>query len=119
MSASVTTGLTNAYQRVEYQCGPKKVTEHHYTLPKGKHSNLVGSFSYSQPSLKAGQLKSQIAVQKRKLQELETREKATQKLHPKKKNMLRGKIRYLESELCREVASLPVTRVCVHEQDDD
>lgn len=111
--------VSDAYTRVQYQCGPKKVTEHHYTLPKGKHTNLVGSFSYQQPSVKAGRLKAQIAAQKRKLQNLETHEKATQTLHPKKKKMLRGKIRYLENELCREVASLPVTRVVVHERDDD
>lgn len=119
MPISSSTDLTNTYTRIEYQQGPAKVTEHHYTLPKGQNSNLVGTFSYRQPSAKAGRLKAQLAVQKRKLKDLESREKATQTLQPKKKSVLRGRIKYLESELCREVASQPVTRVVVHEKGDD
>lgn len=107
------------HKPVTYQCGPKKVTEYSYELPKGKHSNLIGSFSYTQPSAKAGRLKGQLAAQKMKLQKLEAKERTTLTAQPKKKQRLRAKIRYLENELCREVASLPVTHVSVREMEDD
>lgn len=112
-SASDRLGTTTTYQ-----CGSRTVVEHNYALPKGQHSNLVGSFSYRQPSLKAGRLKAQVAVQKRKLQELEAEERTSLTRLPKKKAVVRAKIRYLEDQLIREMASLTEVHVNVSELDD-
>lgn len=109
--------LAHVYQPVQYREGRKTVTEYNYDLPKGQHSNLVGSFQYTVPTQKSGQLRAKVEIQKRKLQTLQARENITGKRNPKKKKALRCSIRYLENQLANEVASQPVVKVNVHEKD--
>ncbi|MBD5558974.1 MAG: hypothetical protein HDQ87_01240 [Clostridia bacterium] len=102
-----------------YQEGRAKVTEHHYELPKGQHTNLVGSFSYRSVSPKAGQLKARIAMESRKLKAQEVKDRKTGKINHKKRERIKGKLKYLQNQLNAEIASSPITRIVVHERDDE
>lgn len=102
-----------------YREGNAKVTEHHYELPKGVHSNLVGSFSYRTVSPKAGQLKARIASESRKLKEQIVKDRQSGKISHKKRERIRGKMKYLQNQLNAEMAAAPITRVVVHERDDE
>lgn len=100
-----------------YMMGRTRVTEFNYALPKGKHANLLGSFSYSPPSNKAGILKSRISSAKRQLQQLQRELKADGDNY-RKKQALQCRIKYLESQLCAEVAAQGVVKVNVAELED-
>jgi len=102
---------------VTYMQGRTRVTEFNYALPKGKHANLLGSFSYSPPSNKAGILKARINSAKRQLQQLQ-REMQAQGSHYQKKQALLCKIKYLEHQLCVEISAQGVVRVNVSEMED-
>lgn len=102
-----------------YQEGRAKVTEHHYELPKGQHSNLVGSFSYRTPSAKTGQLKARLAQESRKMKEQQVRDRREGKVNHKKRARIKCRMRYLQNELNNEIAKSPITRVVVHERDDE
>lgn len=105
-------------QTYTYREGKAKVTEHHYELPKGVHSNLVGSFSYRTVSPKAGQLKARIASESRKLKAQVVKDRKSGKISHKKRERIRCKMKYLQDQLNAEMAAAPVTRVVVHERDD-
>lgn len=68
--------------------------------------------------MKADKLRTQVAVQKRKLQEIEAKERTTLVRTPKKKACVRARIRYLETQLTHEMASQTEVRINVSEQDD-
>lgn len=106
-------------QTYTYREGKARVTEHHYELPKGVHSNLVGSFSYRTVSPKAGQIKARIASESRKLKAQVLKDRKAGKVDHKKRERIRCKMKYLQDQLNAEVASSPITRVVVHEKDDD
>lgn len=116
---SAASAVAGVREPVTYQAGPAKVTELHYDLPKGKHSNLVGSFSYRTVSPKAGQLKGRIAMEEKKLRDQTVKDRKKGKVSHKKRARIRCKIKYLQGQLCHEINSSPITRVCVHERDDD
>lgn len=116
---SIGSSMQGVREPIVYQQGPAKVTELHYELPKGKHSNLVGSFSYRTVSPKAGQLKGRIAMEEKKLRDQTIKDRKKGKISHKKRAKIRCKIKYLQGQLCHEINSSPITRVCVHERDDD
>lgn len=93
----------------------RKVIEHNYTLPKGAHSNLVGSYSYTATNAKVGRLKGRISMERSKLKRLESQNK----LNLKKKRSIQCKIKYLECQLNKEMSLLPLTKVNVYEKEDD
>lgn len=122
----MTTGISSASSKSmldmmstnpkNYSVGRTRVTEYNYVLPKGKHSNLVGSFSYSPPSAKSGNLKAQISSMKGKLQRLKYSKDGNT---PAKRRWLENKIRQLQSQLCAEVEAQGIVRVNVYEEDDE
>lgn len=118
VDSAVASRALMAHRTYTYTEGQAKVTEHHYELPKGQHSNLVGSFSYRTVSQKAGQLKARLAQESQKLKRQEVSDRKEGRISGKKRARIRGKIRYLQNELNAEIARSPITRVVVHERDD-
>lgn len=114
-----TESLSHVYTPISYREGTKTIIEHNYELPKGQHSNLVGSWSYRPQSTKAGQLRATLQAKKRRLHDLQIRETAMRGLQPKKRRRLQCEIRYLENELAREMARIPEIRVNVREREND
>ena len=102
-----------------YREGPAKVTEHHYELPKGQHTNLVGSFSYRTPSAKTGQLKARLAQESRKMKAQEIKDKKAGKVNHQKRARIKCRMKYLQDQLNAEIAKSPITRVVVRERDDE
>ena len=97
-----------------YRQGRTQVTEHDYHLPKGKHTNLLGSYSYSPPSLKSGTLRAQLRATRRQMEQLQRGSQPAGNYF-RKKRALQCKMKYLETQLCAAVAAQGIVRVNVHE----
>lgn len=106
-------------QTYTYREGPARVTEHHYELPKGQHSNLIGSYSYRTVSAKAGQLKARIAQEARKLKAQTVADRKNGKVNHRKRERIKCRMKYLQDQLNREIAASPITKVVVREREDD
>lgn len=99
-----------------YREGKAEVHEIHYEVEKGTNSNLIGSYSYRTESMKAGRLKTRIAVEKGKLRDAETKTAKKTKGGARERDKIKGRVKKLERQLSDEIASSPVTRVVVHEK---
>lgn len=99
-----------------YRKNGAQVTELNYYLPKGKHSNLIGSYSYSPPSLKSGKLQAQIRATKRQMEQLRRGDRSAGEYF-KKRQALQCKMKYLETKLSAEIGAQGVVRVNVHERE--
>lgn len=99
-----------------YKEGKANVHEVHYEVEKGQNSNLVGSYSYKTESAKAGRLKTQLAMEKSKLRDVETKAPKNSKAAAKERGKIKNRVKKLQDQLKNEIDSSPVTRVVVHEK---